>query len=65
MYSRVVSLSFEPYVLGAVYHWQKWDVSSFSLCHFEHRAQPWMSGTCIGVRGECPLSVSRGPEEIA
>ena len=24
MHSRAVSLSFEPSVLGAAYHWQKW-----------------------------------------
>ena len=37
MHSRAVSLSFEPYVLGAAHHWQKWNASSFSPWHFEHR----------------------------
>ena len=63
MHSRAVSLSFEPYELGGVHHWQTWNTSSFSPWHFEHRALPRMSGTCIGVRDECLLSVSRGPGE--
>ena len=65
MHSRVVSISFEPYVLGAVHHWQKWNAPSFSPWCFEHRALPWMSGTCIGVRDGRLLSVSREPGEIA
>ena len=64
MHSRAVSLSFEPYVLGAVHHWQKWNASSFSLWNFEHRPLPRMSGTCIAIRDGCLLSVFRGPEEI-
>ena len=36
MHRRAVSLSFEPYVLGAAHHWQKWNASSFSPWHFEH-----------------------------
>ena len=51
MYSRAVSLSFEPYVLGAVHHWQKKDASLFPPWHFEHRTLPRMSDTCIIVRG--------------
>ena len=30
MHNRAISLSFEPYVLGAAHHWQKWNASSFS-----------------------------------
>ena len=33
IHSRAVSLSFESDVLGAVHHWQKWNVSSFSPWH--------------------------------
>ena len=65
MHSRAVSLSFEPYVLGAVHHWQNWNASSFSPWNFEHRAQSRMFDTCIGIRNGCLLSVSRGPGEIA
>ena len=49
MHSRAVSLPFEPYILGAVHHWQKGNASSFLPWHFEQRALPRMSGTCIGV----------------
>ena len=65
IHSRMVSLSFEPYVLGAVRHWQKWNASSFSPWHFGHMALPRMSGTRLGVRDGCLLSVSRGPGEIS
>ena len=61
MHSKAVSLSVEPYEVGGVHHWQTWNASSFSP---EHRALPRMSGTCIGVRDGCLLSVSRGPGEI-
>ena len=50
-HSRVVSLSFEPYVLGAVHYWQKWNASSFSPWHFEHRTLPRVSDTLISVLG--------------
>ena len=46
-----VSLSFEPYVLGAAHHWQKWKASSFSPWHFEHKTLPWVSDTRISVLG--------------
>ena len=49
--SRKVSLSFEPYVLGAVHHWQKWNASSFSPWHFEHRTLPRVSDTRISILG--------------
>ena len=64
MHSRAVSLSFEPYVLGPVYLWQKWNASSFLPWYFEYTALPWMPGTRIGIRDGCLLSVSRGPGEI-
>ena len=51
MHNRAVSLSFEPYVLGAAHHWQKWNASSFSPWHFEHRTLPWVSDTRISVLG--------------
>ena len=51
MHSRVVSLSLEPYVLGASHHWQKWNASLFSLWHFEHRTLPRVSDTRISVLG--------------
>ena len=51
MYNRAVSLSFEPYVLGAVHHWRKWNASSSSPRHFEHRTLPRMSDTRINVLG--------------
>ena len=51
MHSRVVSLSFEPYVLGAAYHWQKLNASSFSPWHFEHRTLPRVSDTRTSVLG--------------
>ena len=51
MYSRAVSLSLEPYVLGAVHHWQKWNASSFSPWHFEHRILPRVSDTRFSVLG--------------
>ena len=51
MHSRAVSLSFEPYVLGAAHHWQKWNASSFSSWHFEHRILPRVSDTRISVFG--------------
>ena len=51
MHSRAVSLSFEPYVLGAAHHWQKWKASSCSLWHFEHRTLPRVSDTRISVLG--------------
>ena len=59
------SISFEPYVLDAVHHWQEWNASSFLPWHFKHGPLPRMSGTCIGVRDGCLLSVSRGPRKIA
>ena len=65
MHSRAVSLYFEPYVIGAVHHWQKWNAPAFSSGYFEHRALPRVSGACIGIRDGCLLSVSRGPGEIA
>ena len=43
--------SFEPYVLGAAHHWQKWNASSFSPWHFEHRTLPRVSDTRISVLG--------------
>ena len=64
MHRRAASLSFQPYVLGAVHHWQKWNPSSFLPWHFENRALPRMSGMYIGVRRRYFLSVSRGPGEI-
>ena len=51
MHSRVVSLSLEPYVLDAVHHWQKWNASSFSPWHFEHKTLPRVSDTRISVLG--------------
>ena len=51
MHSRAVSLSFESYVLGAAHHWQKWNASSFSPWHFEHRTLPRVSDTRISVLG--------------
>ena len=51
IHSRAVPLSLEPYVLGAVHHWQKWNASLFSPWHFEHRALPWVSDTRISVLG--------------
>ena len=47
MHSKAVSQSFEPYVLSAAHHWQKWNASSFSPWHFEHRALPRVSDTHI------------------
>ena len=64
MHSRSDSLSFEPYVLGAVHHQQKLNASSFLPWHFEHGDLPRMSGTRTGVRGGFLLSVSRGPGGI-
>ena len=52
MHSRVVSLSFEPYVLGAAHHWRKWNASSFFPCHFKHRTLPRVSDTRFSVLGE-------------
>ena len=60
MHSRAVSLSFEPYVLGAAHHWQKWNASSFSPWHFEHRTLPRVSNTRISVLGG--VSVTGIPE---
>ena len=51
MHSRAESLSFEPYVLGAAHHWQKWNASLFSPWHFEHRTLPRVSDTRISVLG--------------
>ena len=51
MHSREVSLSFEPYVLGAPHDWQKWNASSFLPWHFEHRTLPRVSDTRISVLG--------------
>ena len=51
MHSRAVLLSFEPYVLGAAHHWQKWNASSFSPLYFEHRTLPRVSDTRISVLG--------------
>ena len=51
MHSRAVSLFLEPYVLGAAYHWQKWNASSFSPWHFEHRTLPQVPSTRISVLG--------------
>ena len=64
MHSRVVSLSFEPYVLAAAHHWRKWNASSFSPWHFEHRTLPRVSDTRISsVLGG--LLVSRRPGATA
>ena len=51
MHSRAVSLSFEPYVLGATHHWQKWNESSFPPWICEHKTLPRISDTRISVRG--------------
>ena len=51
MHNKAVSVFFEPYVLSAAHHWQKWNASWFSQWHFEHRILPWMSDTRIGVFG--------------
>ena len=51
MHSRVVSLSFEPYVLGVAHYWQKWKASSFSPWHLEHKTLSWVSNTRISVLG--------------
>ena len=51
MHSRAVSLSFEPYVLSAAHHSQKWNASSFSPWHFEDRTLPRVSDTRISVLG--------------
>ena len=51
MYTRAVSLSLEPYVLGATHHWQKWNASSFSPWHFEHTPLPRVSDRRISVLG--------------
>ena len=51
MNSRAVLLYFESYALGAAHHWQKWNVSSFSPWHFEHRTLPRVSDTRINVLG--------------
>ena len=62
MHSRAVSLSFEPYVLGAAHHWQKWNASSFSPWHFEHRTLARVSDTRISVLGG--VLVTGIPREI-
>ena len=59
MHSRAVPLSFEPSVLGAGYHWQKWKASSFSPWYFEHKTLPRMSDTHISVLGGGRLVRSR------
>ena len=51
VHSRTVSLSLEPYVLGAAHHWQKWNSSSFSPWSFEYRTLPRVSDTRISVLG--------------
>ena len=51
MYSRAVSQSFKPYVLGAAHHWQKWNASPFPPWHFELRTLPRTSDTRVNVRG--------------
>ena len=51
MHSRAVSLSLEPYVLGAAHHWRKGNASSFSPGHFEHRTLLQVSDTRISVLG--------------
>ena len=51
MHSRAVSLSLEPEVLGAAYHWQKSNESSFSPWLFEHRTLPQVSDTRISILG--------------
>ena len=51
MYSRVVSLSLESYVLGDARHWQKWNASSFLPWHFENRTLPRVSDTRISDLG--------------
>ena len=51
MHSRTVSLSLEPYVLGAAHHCQKWNASSFSPWHFEHRTLPRVFDMRINVLG--------------
>ena len=62
MHSRAVSLSFEPYVLGAEHHWQKGNASSFSPWHFEHRTLPRVSDTRISVLGEVLVTGIPVPE---
>ena len=52
MHGKAVSLSLESYVLGAAHHWQKWNASSLSPWHFEHRTLPRVSDTRISVLGE-------------
>ena len=51
MHSRAVSLSFEPSVLGAAHHWQKWKASSFSSWHFEHKTLSRVPDTRISDLG--------------
>ena len=51
MHSGAVSLSFEPYILGAAHHWQKRNEWSFSPWYFEHRTLSRVSDTRISVLG--------------
>ena len=51
MHSKAVSMSFEPHVLGTAHHLQKWNASSFSPGHFEHRTLPRVFDTRFSVVG--------------
>ena len=62
MYNRAVSLSFELDILGATYHWQKWNALPFPPWYFKHRALARISDTRISVRGGLLIVVSRRPE---
>ena len=49
MRSKAVSLSFEPCVLDAAHHWQKWNASSFLPWYFKDRILLRLSDTRISV----------------
>ena len=59
MHSRAVSLSFEPSVLGAAYHWQKGKaIFAVAFC-FLHKTLPRVSDTRISALGGGRLVRSR------
>ena len=52
IHSRSLSLSLEPYVVGAAHDSQKRNSSLFSPWHSEHRTLPRASDTRVSVLGE-------------
>ena len=65
LHGRTVSLSLEPYVLGAAHYWQKWDASSVSPGHLNIELRRGCLIHVSVILAGYWLPVSRGPGKTA